>query len=64
MALTLQDKLSEQRIAFKNLLSFFLSFLLHGIIKISIKSFTRFAFVQYKHHTFFYHLEDINLLFK
>lgn len=64
MALTLQDKLSEQRITFKNLLSFFLSSLLHGIIKVSIKSFTRSAFVQYKHHTLPAHLEDVNLLFK
>ena len=64
MALIWQDKLSEKRVVFKNLLSFFLSSLLHGIIKVSIKSFTRSAFVQHKHHPFFDNLEDINQLFK
>ena len=59
MALALVAKLSEQRAIFKNLLSFCLYSLLHGIIKFS----TRFAFVQHK-HTFSGHLEDINLLFK
>ena len=58
MALAWVTKLSEQRAIFKNLLSFCLCSLLHGIIKNFIKSFTRFAFMQYKHHT-----EVINLLF-
>ena len=49
---------------FKNLLSFFLYSLLHNIVKTFIKSFIRFAFVHYKHHTFSGHLEDIYLLFK
>ena len=63
MALAWVAKLSEQKAIFKNLLSFCLYSLLHGIIKNLIKSFTRFVFVQYK-HSFCGHLEEINLLFK
>ena len=63
MKLAYVAKLSEQRASFKNLLSFCLYSLLHGIIKTFVKSFTRFGFVQYK-HTFSGHLEDINLLSK
>ena len=64
MALASVDKLSEQSAIFKNLLSFCLYFLLHGIIKTFIKSFMCFAFVEYKDQTLSGHLEDINLLFK
>ena len=64
MALAWVVKLSEQRAIFKNLLSFCLYFLLHGIIKTFINSVTRLAFVQYKLQTFSGHLEDINLLFE
>ena len=64
MALAWVAKLSEQRAIFKILLLFSFCSLLHGIIKTFIKSFTRFAFMQYKHHTFSGHLEDANLLFK
>ena len=56
-------QLSEQKAIFKNLLSFCLYSLLRGI-KTFIKSFTCLAFVQYKHHTFSGHMEDINLLLK
>ena len=57
-------KISGERAIFKNVLSFCFYSLLHGIIKTFIKSFTRSAFVQYKHHTLPAHLEDVNLLFK
>ena len=60
MALAWAAKLSEQRAISKNLLSFSFYSLLHGIIKTFIKSFTRFVFVQYKHHTLTGHMEDIN----
>ena len=63
MALAWVKKLSEQRAIFKNLLSFFLYFLSHCIIKSFIKSLSGFVFVQYTHHTFSGHLEDISLLF-
>ena len=45
MALAWVAKLSEQRDIFKNLLSFCLYSLLHGITETCIKSFTRFASV-------------------
>ena len=63
MVLAWVSKLSKQKAMFKKLLSFCLYSLLHGFIKTFIESFTRFAFVQYK-HTFYGHLKDINLLFK
>ena len=51
-------KLSEQRVIFKNLLSFCLCSLLHGIIKtFIIKSITRSDFVQYKHYTLSYFVQ-------
>ena len=64
MALAWVAKLSEQTALFKNLLSFILYSLLHGIIKTFNKSLSRLALAQYKHRTFSGHLEDINILFK
>ena len=64
MALAWVAKLSEQTALFKNLLSFILYSLLHGIIRTFNKSLSRLAFTQYKHRTFSGHLEDINILFK
>ena len=63
MALAWVEKLSEQRAVLKTLLTFFLYSLLHCIIKTFIKFLAGFAFVQYTHHTFSGHLEDISLLF-
>ena len=56
-------KLSEQRAILKNLPSFFLYSLLHGIIKTFVKCFARFSFMLHN-HTFSGQLEDVNLLFK
>ena len=64
MALAWVTKPSEKGAIFKKMVSFCLYSLLNGIIKTFIKSLTRFAFVQYKHHTFSGNLEDISLLFK
>ena len=60
MALAGVAKLNEQRALFKNLLSILPYSLLHDIIETFIKSFTRFAFVQYKYRTFSGDVEDIS----